>query len=92
MRPAVSQNLKRRFAQALDLPPSAVLDQAVVQIMGDGQVKIINHKGLVQYTTALVKLRSVQGMIEVGGSELEIASFSAQEITIRGRIVQVMLR
>ena len=39
MRPAVSQNLKRRFAQALDLPPSAVLDQAVVQIMGDGQVK-----------------------------------------------------
>ena len=92
MGPAVSRNLKRRFAQALDVPPSVVLDQAEIHILGDGEVQISNHKGLVQYTTAMVKLRSVEGFIEVSGSELEIAAFSAQEIKIRGRIRQVVLR
>ncbi|HHT42337.1 MAG TPA: hypothetical protein GX014_02945 [Firmicutes bacterium] len=92
MRPAVTHNLKRKFAHALDLPPNVVLDHAVIQILGDGEVKIINHKGLVQYTTSAVKAKSVQGMIEVGGLDLEIASFSAQEIKIRGQIRQVILK
>jgi sporulation protein YqfC len=92
MRPAVRQKLKRRFAETLDLPPSVVLDQAVIHIFGDSEVKIVNHKGLVQYSTACVKTRAVQGLIEVGGSELEIAFFSAKEIKIRGRIRQVMLK
>jgi len=64
----------------------------VIHILGDGEVQIVNHKGLVQYTAACVKARAVQGMIEVSGSELEIASFSAQQMKIRGRIRQVMLK
>ncbi|HPT83263.1 MAG TPA: YabP/YqfC family sporulation protein [Limnochordia bacterium] len=92
MRPAVSHKLKRRFAQTFDLPATVVLDQAVIHVFGDGEVQILNHKGLVQYTTACVKAKAVQGMIEVSGSELEIASFSAQAIRIRGRIRQVVLR
>lgn len=92
MGPAVSHSLKRKFAHSLDLPPSVILDQAVIHIFGDGEVQIINHKGLVQYTPACVRARAVQGMIEVSGSALEITSFSNQEMKIRGRIQQVMLK
>lgn len=91
MRPAVSQTIKRRLAQSLDLPSTVVLDQASIHLLGDTEAKIVNHKGLVQYTTTCIKARSRQGMIEVTGAELEIASFSATEIKIRGRIRQVML-
>lgn len=82
MGPAVSRNLKRRFAQALDVPQCG--SDRRDPHPRDGEVQISNHKGLVQYTTAMVKLRSVEGFIEVSGSELEIAAFSAQEIKIRG--------
>lgn len=92
MRPAVSQTLKRKFAHTLDLPSTVLLDQASIQLLGDTEAKIINHKGLVKYSTTCVKARSIQGMIEVVGVDLEIAAFSSTEIKIRGQIRQVVLK
>lgn len=92
MRPAVSQTLKRKFAHTLDLPAPVLLDQATIHLLGDGEVKIVNHKGLVQYTTSCVKVRSLQGLIEIAGTDLEIASFSAQEMRVKGQVRQVMLK
>ena len=92
MRPAVNQTLKRKLAHTLDLPPAILLDQATIHLMGDSEGKIVNHKGLVQYTSACIKARSAQGMIEVVGSDMEIVSFSSSEIKIMGKIRQVMLK
>ncbi|NMB00213.1 MAG: hypothetical protein GX971_01630 [Firmicutes bacterium] len=91
MRPAVSQRLKRKFAHTLDLPSTVLLDQASIHLLGDTEAKIVNHKGLVQYTTTCIKARSIQGMIEVAGEDLEIATFSSTEIKVRGLIRQVVL-
>ncbi|MCK9525876.1 MAG: hypothetical protein M0R49_08110 [Limnochordia bacterium] len=91
MGPALNRNLKRKLAHTLDLPSETLLDQATIHLMGDGEVKISNHKGLVQYTNDCIKTRSVQGMIEVVGSNLEIVSFSSSDIKILGKIRQVML-
>ncbi|HBG01458.1 MAG TPA: hypothetical protein DDW87_07795 [Firmicutes bacterium] len=88
----VNQTLKRKLAHTLDLPSAVLLDQATICLSGDGEAKITNHKGLVQYTSACIKARSLQGMIEVIGDELEIASFSSSEMKIVGRIRQVMLK
>lgn len=92
MRLAVNQTLKRKFAQTLDLPSAVLLDQATIHLVGDAEAKIVNHKGLVQYTSACIKARSLQGMIEVVGGNLKIASFSSSEIRILGQIRQVILR
>lgn len=92
MRPISNQTLKGTFSRVLDLPPTVVLDQATIQLLGDGEAKILNHKGLVQYSTTCIKARSKQGMIEVLGKHLEIASFSSAEIRIIGQIRQVMLK
>ncbi len=92
MRPAVNQTLKRKLAHTLDLPPAVLLDQATIHLMGDVEAKIVNHKGLVQYTSDCIKARSLQGMIEVVGGDLEIISFSSSEIKILGKIQQVMLK
>ncbi len=92
MGPVLKQTLKRQFASTLDLPPGVLLDYATITLVGDVEAKIVNHKGLVQYTTTSIKARSLQGMIEVAGRDLEIVSFSAHEIKISGQIRQVMLK
>jgi sporulation protein YqfC len=92
MRSAVNQTLRKKLAHALDLPAFVLLDQATVHILGDSDVKIVNHKGLVQYTTDCIKARSTQGLIEVVGENMEIVSFSSGEIKIAGKILQVMLK
>lgn len=91
MGPLRNHSIKRRLAHALDLPAAVLLDQATIHLSGDSEARIINHKGLVQYTNASIKARSLQGMIEVLGNDLEIVAFSAHEIRILGRIQQVML-
>lgn len=91
MRPAVNQTVKRKFVQTLDLPSTVLLDQATIHLIGDEEMKIENHKGLVQYTTEVIKARRLNGTIEVVGADLKIASFSAHEIRILGQIHQVML-
>lgn len=88
----VSEKIKKRFAQTLDLPSEVLLDQATISIVGDMEAIITNHKGLVQYSPALIKANSLQGFIEVSGRDLEIASFSSDEIKIVGLISQVMLK
>lgn len=92
MRPLLNQNIKRKLAHGLDLPPGVLLDQATIHLTGDSEAKIINHKGLVQYTKTSIKARSLQGMIEIVGKDLEITAFSSQEIRVLGQIHQVMLR
>jgi sporulation protein YqfC len=92
MGPDLRQTLKRQFSNVLDLPPEVLLDYATITLIGDVEAKIVNHKGLVQYTTTSIKARSLQGMIEVVGKGLEIVSFSASEMKISGQIRQVMLK
>ncbi|NMA61942.1 MAG: hypothetical protein GX956_08670 [Firmicutes bacterium] len=92
MGPDLKRTLKRQFAHALDLPPGVLLDYATISLIGDVEAKIMNHKGLVQYTTTNIKARSTQGLIEVLGKDLEIVSFSAHEIKIAGQIRQVVLK
>jgi sporulation protein YqfC len=92
MRPAVNQTLKRKLAHTLDLPSAILLDQATIHLLGDSEAKIVNHQGLVQYTSACINAQSAQGMIEVVGSAMEIVSFSSSEIRIVGKIRQVMLK
>lgn len=88
----VNQRLKKRIATTLDLPAVVLLDQATIYLIGDAEAKIVNHKGLIQYTNACIKARSTQGVIEVNGGDLEIVSFSSSEIGICGKIQQVMLK
>ena len=91
MAPAMKQSLRKKLAHTLDLPPEILLDQATIHLVGDSEVKVVNHKGLVQYTKECIKTRSIQGTIEVVGRNLEIVSFSSSEIRISGKIRQVML-
>lgn len=92
MGPVLKQKLKQQFADALDLPPEVLLDYATINLIGNVAAEIINHKGLVQYTTTNIKARSLQGMIEVLGDNLEIVFFSANEMRLSGEIRQVVFK
>ena len=91
MGPVMNRTLRRRLAHTLDLP-AGIADQATIHLMGDAEARIVNHRGLVQYTSLCIKARSLQGMIELTGEDLEIVSFSSSEMKIAGRIRQVVLK
>ena len=51
-------NLKKQFAQLMDLPPEAVINSALIKIVGNLEISISNHRGLVEYTTTAIRVAS----------------------------------
>ncbi|MDI9442032.1 MAG: hypothetical protein GX101_01000 [Firmicutes bacterium] len=92
MGPNSTNRLRQKFARTFELPAAPLMDYAIVSLVGNMEARITNHKGLLQYNTACVKANSLQGVIEVVGTGLQIKSFSSSEIRITGEIQQVMLK
>ncbi|HHT73129.1 MAG TPA: sporulation protein YqfC [Firmicutes bacterium] len=86
-----TMKLKRHFAQLMDLPPEAVMNTALIKVVGNLEITISNHRGLRQYTTTAVRVDSPQGSIVVSGAGLFIQYLSHDEIRVAGKITGIEL-
>ena len=85
------QNIKKQFARFMDLPSEAVMNTAEVRAVGHMEVTITNHRGLVEYTTTVVRLIP-QGTIVVSGKGLFIEYLSHDELKLGGKIAGIDLQ
>ncbi len=84
-------NLKRQFAQLMDLPPEAVMNTALIKVVGSLELSISNHRGLLEYTTTRIRVGSPQGTIVVSGVGLIIQYLSSDELKVGGKITGIEL-
>jgi len=82
----MSEGVKRKITEALDLPKDIVLDIPRVTLMGRIAVFIENHKGIIQYSTEVVKVNTPIGTVVIKGENLIIKSILVDEITVEGNI------
>lgn len=81
--------ISEKITQKLDLPAEASLDMIKLVITGDREVLVENYKGIAEYTSEVVRLASVSGIVRISGSNLLIKSISAEEIVLSGKIKAV---
>ncbi len=81
--------LKDRLAFALDLPKDIVLDLPRLTVLGDLQIRIENHRGLVEFESTRAVFSMVKGKVVIEGEELTIGTISAEEIIITGQLKQI---
>lgn len=74
-----------------DIPPEVALDVPKTTWVGRLQLQIENHKGIVEYTSRKVRVRTAIGQIVVTGSRLKIGSILDGEIVVDGQIAGVEL-
>lgn len=72
-----------------DLPKDVVLDLPRVTVVGDRQVLVENHRGIVSYTQRLLVVGYSRGRISFRGTDLEISVIRHEEILIEGAIEAV---
>lgn len=85
----MSDIIKKRISDALDLPQDIILNLPRVTVSGDIAVFIENHKGIVEYTKDKVRINTTIGSIAVNGENLLIKSLIADEITVEGKIKSI---
>lgn len=81
-----SKILKNNISEALELPIEITMDLPRISLIGNQEATIFNHKGIIEYSSLLIRINSRVGIIKVRGSDLEIRNILSEEISIVGTI------
>lgn len=85
----LNKRLSRLTAKLLDLPQDVVFDLPRFTMIGNRQLYIENHRGILHFNSDLLKLGLSQGKVEVHGKELVIRAILPEEIFIEGVISDI---
>lgn len=78
------QKGKEKILDKLEFPRDISLDLPKVIVVGNREITIENHKGIILFQTDMVKINSRIGAILIRGEEFEILFIAENSITISG--------
>lgn len=82
-------NTKQNIADKLDLPRDIILNMPRIQVTGNNEIIIENHKGIILFEKNEVKVNSGIGIISICGSEFEVLFMGGSTITIGGKFTSI---
>lgn len=85
------KRLEYLLAHYLELPKDLVLDLPRVTIIGDIQVFVENHRGIIEYTPERVRVSTSLGELYIEGTGLALRNIFPEEIGVDGKIRAVTL-
>lgn len=81
---------KRRWeaglANLFDIPQDVALDLPRITMLGNTQLLVENHKGIVEYTPERVRLKLTLGELEIGGTAMTLSNLRAEQMLVEGTI------
>ncbi|WP_160686177.1 sporulation protein YqfC [Clostridium sp. C2-6-12] len=78
------QKGKEKILNKLEFPKDISLDLPKIIVIGNREITIENHKGIIFFETNMVKINSRIGAILIQGAEFEILFIAENSITISG--------
>ncbi|MFE5319928.1 sporulation protein YqfC [Paenibacillus sp. NPDC056579] len=89
------RSLTRRFnqftAKLLDLPQDVVMDLPRMTMIGNMQLYIENHRGVLHFSSDYLRLALSKGSLEVRGKQLVIRAILSEEVFIEGVIEDIKI-
>ena len=75
-----------RAAEFFDLPADIVAGLCHLEMIGDRQLFLEGHGGILSYGTEQIDINAGQLLLRVRGEELTLCSMTDEELRIAGRI------
>lgn len=76
---------KDGLLEKLDLPKDVILDLPKIEILGDREITIENHKGIALFERNIIKVNTKINPIEIKGQDFEIVFIGTSTITVKGK-------
>lgn len=86
--------LSRMGAEAvdrLDLPPELAYGMPQMELMGQRQFLMAQHKGVLSYSTELVEISGGSMVVRLKGHDLQLLAMTEEELRLGGVIEKVEL-
>lgn len=79
-----------RAADMFDMPPDALTGVSCVEITGERDVLIENHKGILEYGDDCIRVSTSGSNIRIEGDSLFVSAMNPREIRLGGKISRVV--
>lgn len=83
-------SIKSIFGAVVDLPKDLVLNLPRITLVGDLQLVIENHRGLLDFDGTEVQIALERGTLCIKGTNLTLRSIRVDEIVVDGTIQAVL--
>ena len=85
------EGLLEKTAELFDLPADALAGLPKVELVGDRELRIENHRGILAYGTEEIHISGGKLIVKVRGRGLTLRAMNASELLITGEIAGVDL-
>ncbi|MBS4026449.1 MAG: sporulation protein YqfC [Clostridia bacterium] len=85
------EQLKEAFSKMLEMPSDVILDMPKIILIGNIQMYIENHRGIVSFSPEKITIAVSLGQVEITGTNLIIRGIFSDEILLEGTIESVQI-
>ncbi|NLF35290.1 MAG: sporulation protein [Clostridiales bacterium] len=85
------ETVLEKTSQLLDLPGDLVAGLPRIELLGDRELRVENHKGILAYGTEEIHISGGKLILRVKGTALELRSMNTLELLITGHIASLDL-
>lgn len=83
------EKTRELLTEKLDLPKDVVLNLPKITIIGNDEIIIENHKGIILFERNIIKINSKIKIINIEGENFEILYIGDSTITISGKFKSI---
>ncbi len=83
------ESVKQNISEAFELPTDIIMDLPKLTLVGNIEVSLFNHKGIIEYTVETIRINTKCGIFKITGEKLEIKTILSEEIIIVGLIKNI---
>ncbi|MCX7950445.1 MAG: sporulation protein YqfC [Clostridiales bacterium] len=80
----MKKKIRNKISDTLDLPKEVIVNVPSISLIGDNEIEIENHKGIIEYSLDIVRLNSSIGVILIKGNNFLIREISEDAIKLIG--------
>lgn len=85
------EGVLEKTAKLFDLPADALAGLPRVELVGDGEVRMENHKGILAYGEEEIHVSGGSFVVKIAGENLKLRAMTGMELLVTGRIKAIEL-
>lgn len=85
----IKRKFKQQFSDFLEIPGDVALDLPKIVIVGNIQLFIENHRGILEYSPESVRISTGDGEVAITGQGLMLRNVLPDEIFVVGEIEKI---
>ena len=83
------EGLLERTAEVFDLPGDVIAGLPRVELTGNRELRMENHKGILAYGSEEIHVSGGKLIVKIRGANLELKAMNANQLLIAGTILSV---